>query len=312
MYNILNKYKRSIFSLVKLLIVSGAFYFLYQKIASNENLPFDKFLEQVSILFSKGFLVIIILLLFTDANWLLEMFKWKKLASIEKKITFLEAYEQCFSSLTASIITPNRIGEYGAKALYFEKRIQKKIMLLNLIGNLSQLTISIFFGVFGFLFLVKNYSYQFPEINVLKIFFSILILIIAIIFRRKLKLYKIENYLKNISRKVYIEILALSFLRYVFFSHQFIFLLRIFSVEIDYFTALKLLLCMYFMASIIPSIAIFDWAIKGSIAVWLFSFAGVNEITIITITAIMWMLNFAIPAIIGSIFVLNFKLEKSE
>ena len=86
MYNILNKYKRSIFSLVKLLIVSGAFYFLYQKIASNENLPFEKFLEQVSMLFSKGFLVIIILLLFTDANWLLEIFKWKKLASIEKKV----------------------------------------------------------------------------------------------------------------------------------------------------------------------------------------------------------------------------------
>ena len=84
------------------------------------------------------------------------------------------------------------------------------------------------------------------------------------------------------------------------------------GVEIDYFTALHLLFCMYFMASIIPSMAIFDWAIKGSIAVWLFSFAGVNEITIITITTIMWMLNFAIPAIIGSIFVLKFKLEKSE
>jgi len=69
---------------------------------------------------------------------------------------------------------------------------------------------------------------------------------------------------------------------------------------------------MYFIASTIPSIAIFDWAIKGSIAVWLFSFAGVNEITIIAITAIMWMLNFAIPAIIGSIFVLNFQIKKSE
>jgi len=312
MYNILNKYKRFLSLLVKLLIVSGAFYFLYQRITSNENLPLDKFLEQVSMLLSKGFLVIIILLLFTDANWLLEMFKWKKLVSIEKKITFLEAYEQCFASLTASIITPNRIGEYGAKALYFEKGIRKKIMFLNLIGNLSQLIISIFFGVLGFLFLAKNYSYQFPEINILKIFFIVIILVITILFRNKLKLQKVKDYLKNISNKLYVEILTLSFLRYIFFSHQFIFLLRIFDVEIDYFTALHLLFCMYFIASTIPSIAIFDWAIKGSIAVWLFSFAGVNEITIIAITAIMWILNFAIPAIIGSIFVLNFKPEKNE
>jgi len=297
---------------VKLLIVSGAFYFLYQRITNNENLLIDQFLEQVSILFSKGFLVIIILLLFTDANWLLEIFKWKKLALIEKKITFFDAYKQCFASLTASIITPNRIGEYGAKALYFEKRIRKKIMLLNLIGNLSQLTITILFGILGFFFLVKVYSYQFPEINILKTFLIILIPVIIYIFRNKLKLYKIESYLKSISMKVYLETIALSFLKYVIFSHQFIFLLRIFSVEIDYFTALNLLFCMYFMASIIPSIAIFDWAIKGSIAVWLFSFADVNEITIITITVIMWMLNFAFPAIIGSIFVLNFKLEKRE
>ncbi|WP_291853009.1 hypothetical protein [Lutibacter sp.] len=308
----MNKYKRTFFLLVKLLIVVGAFYFLYVKIANNERLPFHAFLEQLSIVGSKGILAILILLLFTDANWLLEIFKWKKLASIENKISFFEAYEQCFASLTASIITPNRIGEYGAKSIYFEKGKRKKITLLNLLGNLSQLTITVLFGVFGLLFLVRTYSFQYPEINMLKTLFFIALIVIAIVFSYKLKLKKVKDYLKNISNKLYVETLALSLLRYLFFSHQFIFLLSLFSVEIEYFTALNLLFCMYFLASIIPSIAIFDWAIKGSVAVWLFSFVGVNELTIITITAIMWMLNFAIPAIIGSIFVLNFKLEKSE
>lgn len=312
MYNILNKYKRTFFLLVKLLIVVGAFYFLYVKIANNERLPFHAFLEQLSIVGSKGILAILILLLFTDANWLLEIFKWKKLASIENKISFFEAYEQCFASLTASIITPNRIGEYGAKSIYFEKGKRKKIMLLNLLGNLSQLTITVLFGVFGLLFFVRTYSFKYPEINMLETLFLIALIVISIVFSYKLKLKKVIDYLKNISNKLYVETLALSLLRYLFFSHQFIFLLSLFSVEIEYFTALNLLFCMYFLVSIIPSIAIFDWAIKGSVAVWLFSFVGVNELTIITITAIMWLLNFAIPAIIGSIFVLNFKLEKSE
>ncbi len=312
MYNILNKYKRIFFLLTKLVIVACALYFLYMKIAKNKSLPFQAFLEQLSIVGSKGIFVILILLLFTDANWLLEIFKWKKLASIENKISFFEAYQQCFASLTSSIITPNRIGEYGAKSIYFEKGKRKQIMLLNLIGNLSQLLITITFGVFGLFFLIKNYSFQYPEINVLKIVLIVGILVIAILFRKKLKLYKIGAYFKSISKKIYVEIVGLSFLRYVFFSHQFIYLLHLFSVEIDYFTALNLLFCLYFLASIIPSIAIFDWAIKGSIAVWLFSFVGVNEITILTITTVMWLLNFAIPAIIGSIFVLNFKLKKSE
>jgi hypothetical protein len=312
MYNILNKYKRIFFLLTKLVIVVGAFYFLYKKVFSNQQLPIKVFLNEISILFLKGIWPIILVLLFTDVNWLLEIVKWKKLASIENKISFFEAYEQCFASLTASIITPNRIGEYGAKSIYFEKGKRKQIMLLNLIGNLSQLLITIAFGVFGLFFLIKNYSFQYPEINVLKIVLIVGILVIAILFRKKLKLYKIGAYFKSISKKIYVEIVGLSFLRYVFFSHQFIFLLYLFGVDTDYFTTLNLLFCMYFIASIIPSIAIFDWAIKGSIAVWLFSFVGINEITILTITTIMWLLNFAIPAIIGSIFVLNFKLEKSE
>lgn len=312
MYNILNNYKRLLIILIKLLIVAGALYFLIEKLAYNELLSFQQLTAQLLVLFSASIWTILILLLFTDANWILELFKWKKLASIEKNISFFDAYEQCFASLTASIITPNRIGEYGAKALYFEKEKRKNILLLNLIGNLSQLTITVFFGVIGIVFLFRKYRFEFPEINILKIFLFIFLVVIGILILRRLKLFKIGSYLKTISTKIYIEILVLSFLRYAFFSHQFILLLFIFGVDFNYFTVLNLLFCMYFIASIIPSLAIFDWVIKGSVAVWLFSFVGINELTIVTITAIMWILNFVIPALIGSLFVLNFKLEKSE
>ena len=64
---------------------------------------------------------------------------------------------------------------------------------------------------------------------------------------------------------------------------------------------------MYLFASIIPTLALFDWLIKGSIAVWLFGFVGVNEIAIISITTIMWLLNVALPGIVGGFFVLKFK-----
>ena len=64
---------------------------------------------------------------------------------------------------------------------------------------------------------------------------------------------------------------------------------------------------MYFIASILPSLTIFDWAIKGSVAIFLFGFVEVNALTIVTITTLMYVLNFAVPALFGSIFVLNFK-----
>ena len=152
MYNILHKYKPYLLLLIKLIIVFGAFYFIFQKLNNNQLLSLTQLKEQLSILFSNNIWLLLVLLLFTDANWFLEIFKWKTLASIEKNLSFMDAFEQCLASLTTSIITPNRIGEYGAKALFFKKEKRKKIMLLNLVGNLSQLTATVFFGTIGLIF----------------------------------------------------------------------------------------------------------------------------------------------------------------
>jgi len=307
MYNISVKYKRLLFFIVKITIVIIAFYLMYTKLVSNQLLSFQQLNEQLSKLFSAKIWVIISVLLLTDVNWFLEIFKWKTLVSVEKKITFLEAYQQCLASLTVSLITPNRIGEYGAKALFFEAGRRKKIMTLNLVGNLFQLTITCLFGLYGLLFFKKNFEAEIPKIDLLKIGLFFLLFALIYSFRKQLNLNKIGDYLKYISKKTYLKITLYSFLRYLVFSHQFYLLLKIMGIETDYPTLISLIFCMYFMASIIPSLAIFDWVIKGSIAIWLFDFVGLNQLTVVTVTTIMWILNFAIPSIIGSIFVLNFK-----
>lgn len=307
MYIILHKYKAYLILLLKLILVFGAFYFIYQKLVSNQLLTAEQLKNQFSILFLNNGWLLIFLLLCTDANWLLEIVKWKTLASLEKKITFFEAFEQSFASLTASIITPNRIGEYGAKALFFESEKRKNIMGLNLIGNLSQLVVTIFFGCFGIIYFLMNYSTEIPKINTQNSLILMLFLLILIYFRKKIKLSKIKTFLNKIPKKTYVTVVILAILRYLIFTHQFYFLLFLLGIEIDYFTALPLIFSMYFIASIIPSLTIFDWVIKGSVAIFLFGFVAVNELSIVTVTTLMYVLNFAIPALFGSIFVLNFK-----
>ncbi len=319
MYNISHKYKQLLFLLLKVVIIAVAFYFMYYKLATNKLLSLELLKQQLSIAFSNSIWAIIILLLFTDANWLLEIFKWKILASYEKKITFLEAYKQCFASLTISIITPNKIGEYGAKALYFEKKRRKRIVFLNALGNLSQLLVTLIFGLIGIVFFSTKFSVVFPVLNTQKLFYGVGLFLLLFLFRKKigwdvfLKMYvkKALHYLKKMPASIHFKILGFSFLRYLFFSHQFYFLLLLFQVNIAYFTAMPLLFFMYFIVSIIPNLAIFDWVIKGSVAVWIFSFVKLNALTVLSITTIMWILNFAIPALLGSVFVLNFKLNKT-
>jgi len=320
MYNISHKYKTSLFFLIKLVIVLGAFYFIFEKLVNNQLLSFSELQQQLSILFSKNIWIILLLLLFTDVNWLLEVYKWKVLVSIKKKITFFEAFQQSLASLTVSIITPNRIGEYGAKALYFKKNLRKKIVLLNFIGNISQLVVTVFFGVFGVLFLLSKYNLKIPSFNIEKLLVILIFISVLYLSRKKLRFTKIAgiyfnkvvSFLKKTPKSIYIKILGLALVRYLVFSHQFYFLLRIFEVETNYLIVINLIFCVYLIASIIPSLAVFDWAIKGSIAVFIFSFIELNELTIITITSIMWLLNFAIPALIGSIFVMKFKLIDNE
>jgi hypothetical protein len=68
---------------------------------------------------------------------------------------------------------------------------------------------------------------------------------------------------------------------------------------------------MYLLASIVPSIHLMDVAIKGSVAVYLFSLLGIESWKIIAITSLMWLYNLVLPVLVGSYFVLRFKPQKS-
>ena len=126
-------------------------------------------------------------------------------------------------------------------------------------------------------------------------------------FITKLKVFIIK-YPKN---KIFLGF-TLSLIRYFVFSFQFYFLLLIFKIDISYLNTMMVITTIYLLASIIPSIFIFDVIIKGSIAVYLCSYIPINEITILSIITIMWLLNFVLPSIFGSYYILNFNFPKTN
>lgn len=314
------KTKQFFFVLIKLSIVVGAFYFIYKKLTNNDSLDFAifiQFLENHSIFSTKSFIFIIILSIF---NWFFEISKWRLLVSSIKKISFINALEQSLGSLTASLFTPNRIGEYGAKAIYFNKPLRKRILLLNLIGNLMQMSITLIIGTIGVSLLINQYSIGVDYYKASAIPISIVVLIAIFIFALTQKKYKIENVsFENI--KQFIKNLPISFtllgffyslIRYLIFSFQFYFLLQLLGVDISYLNAMIVISTMYLLTSLIPSIFIFDVIIKGSVAVYLFSLLGIDELTVLCVVTLMWILNFVIPSLFGSFYVLNFKFPEDD
>jgi len=313
MYNLSYKYKAILILLVKLLIIFGAFYFISNKISNSEILKNTAFYSHLQTNILDNYLVVVTILLFSITNWLFEIKKWKSLVSSFKNITLFQAFKQALSSLTASLLTPNRIGEYGAKALYYPVKERKKIMLLNFLGNFSQMNMTVFFGLIGVLFLWGKIPMHL-NIPVFQIFgIGIIVGLLLFFMIRKYRNNYWEKFIYSLSLipiSIHLRNYTFSLLRYIIFSHQFYFLLIVFGVDINYFTLMSVIFSVYLIASVIPSFVIFDWLIKGSVAVTLFGIFGVNEVIILSIISIMWLLNFALPSVVGSYYVLTFNREK--
>ncbi|MEY2703467.1 MAG: hypothetical protein RLY43_2106, partial [Bacteroidota bacterium] len=96
---------------------------------------------------------LVILFLFSFGNRFLEILKWQNLASFVRAITIGEASKQVLAALTAGLFTPNGIGEYAGKAMYYNKKNTKKIIFLNLICNGIQMLLAITFGLLSLIYL---------------------------------------------------------------------------------------------------------------------------------------------------------------
>jgi uncharacterized membrane protein YbhN (UPF0104 family) len=314
------KTKQFFFVLIKLSIVVGAFYFIYNKLVNNGSLDFSQFAAYLSENNVFSIKNIAFLLALSGFNWFLEILKWQKLVTLIKKISFLEALQQSLGSLTASLFTPNRIGEYGAKAIYFARQFRKRILLLNLIGNMMQMTVTVLFGLIGFLFFVRQYPIEIDTYRVSRMFIIIVVIFgfsVVGITQNKYKIKgfsieKVKQFIKNLPLKISAVAFIISVLRYLVFSFQFYFLLQLFGVNLDYFEAMVIITTMYLLASIIPTLFVFDVIVKGSVAVYLFSFAEVNEFTVLCVITLMWLLNFVLPSVFGSYYVLNFNFVKEN
>lgn len=304
-----HKAKQFLVFLVKLLIVGGAFYFIWNQLAHNEQLDWQKFLDLLDR--KKSFWGIIFLLSFSFFNRYFEILKWQNLAQVVEKISIGSATEQVLGALTASIFTPNGIGEYGAKTLYFKKKEAKRIVFLNLICNGIQMILTIIFGTVGLLY----FNYKFPIVSnkSLLLVCGIVLLIVVLLFGLKkitvkgYSLHLLFEKINEIPKQIHQKNILLAVGRYLIFSHQYYFLFLAFDVKLPYVLLMATITSVYFLASSLPTFQFLDFAVKGSVAVFFFGLLGVNEWIVVFISTLMWFLNVVLPVVIGSYYVFNFK-----
>ena len=315
MIAISHKTKQYLLVAAKVLIIAVTFGYIFYKLSSPDSQSLGYFLMSLELTnhFGNPYILSFLFLLVLS-NWFFEILKWKTVVSVIENINFKTAAKQCLASLTVSLTTPNRIGEYGAKAFFFSSEKRKKILFLNFFSNVAQMFVSCFFGIIGLIIVYITYEMPIARNNILIIvLLTFLLLLLAFFFREKQFFFKgfsingILLQLKKISLKIKGYVIIFALLRYISFSFLFHYLIITFAWPISLTVSMPLIFTMYFLVSIVPTFFIFDVVIRGGVAVWLFSFIGVPELIILSTVLAMWLLNFVLPALFGSFFVLTYQ-----
>ena len=303
-----NKTKQYLTLIIKLTIVFGAFYFIYDKLAHDDKLSWTQFSGIVKHKFTLSWLIF--MLVFSVLNRFLEILKWKNLVEVVDRISLYTATKQVLAGVTAGLFTPNGIGEYAGKALYFPKNETKRILFLNVICNGIQLIIAVLFGLIGLLYL--GYTLYFIVLITIVFFIGVFMFLTK---NANIKGYSIKLFLEKIGeipKKIHRKNILLALARYITFSHQYYFLFVLFGVKIDYFTLMATITAVYFIASSLPSFQFLDFVVKGSVAIWFFNKLHIDDYVVLFISTFMWLANVVLPVLIGSYFVLIFKPKKVE
>jgi len=320
------KSKKTISFLLKIGIVAFALFFLYEQITSKSS--FEDFdINKTFMQLKTNYLLLVLVVLMMFLNWFLESLKWRFLISKIEKISIKRSLRAIFSGITVSAFTPNRVGEYGGRVFCLEKGDRIKAVLITVIGSMAQLTTTIIFGLIGVL-LLPNLMPKF-DLLLSEIIFAYPIMLFVIILLSTLLVTLFLNasvfsvvlskvkFLRNFqkynevfafySSSELLEVLLYSVARYGVFTTQFFILLQVFEVNISYIDSCILTSTMLFVISIIPTIAITEIGVRGSVALFLFGLVSVNTVGILSATLVMWIVNLLLPALIGMIFVFTLK-----
>ena len=201
--------------IAKITLVIGCCFFLFGKINERPTIAYSQLISYFPLLVFASIL-----------NWGLEILKWKLLVQTEIRIDFREATQQCLIAHTASVVTPNKIGEYGAKAYFFKNTKAKKILFLNFIGNSYQMLVTALFGSLGILYSASHWSLFSFNTKWFGLLAVILVVLLLVSYKMGW-LRKGKTQFKNIARNTHIAIFSISILRYLLFSSQFLLLISV-------------------------------------------------------------------------------------
>ncbi len=277
-------------------------------------------------------LLLILSFLLMMVNWLTEAVKWQLLLSRIEAVPLTRAIQAVFTGISVSTFTPNRTGEYLGRVFVLQHASRIEGALITVVGSMSQLLVTLSTGTLAFIFFLPRFLPEgnFSQGYLYYIVFVLILLLNLLLYGLYLNIPLIpavaERYRHRIIRRLrrFLKVLSLfsskellvtwflSFTRWMIFTLQFFLILRGLGLPVSYPDTMILVALIYLIMTLVPTIALTELGMRGSVAVWFFAFitetgqAGSAAI-VLAASVILWLINLALPAITGAFFIFRLR-----
>lgn len=265
-------------------------------------------------------------------NWGLEAVKWRSLVSTLERFSFWKTFKSVLAGCSITMLTPNRIGEYGGRIMFVAEENRLKAISLTVLGSTSQLIVTMFMGTLGlFLLKISPPGLLFVKalpwlLNDITVYTSLAITIVLLLSYFKVHFFVnligrisfLKSVIKYIavvdifSGKQLLRILFLSLLRYMVFILQYVLLLNVMDVQVPVVLCFWVITIFYLAMVILPTIGFVELPVRAMTSVKLISVYSGNILGIQAAAFGIWLINLVIPAIVGSILILGIKIMKER
>lgn len=315
-------------TIVKIVIVLLGIWIIYKKIIHNQNITQLGSDIKSSFTSTKHIYLLILTIILVPINIYLEGVKWRIQLKPIENISYYKSFLSIFTGLTAGMFFPNRMGNFLGRIFMMENGDRIKAAMVTIVGGMAQMIATVSVGLIATIFFVNKYlvlltiSIFLIVALLLLIYFNIHVLkyfqfLIPKKFKEKTKEY--FDVFSLYDKKELLKILIISFLRYFIYTFQFVLLIWAFNIPLTYLNAMIPISFTYLLMMVIPFITITEIAIRGSVSILVFEkwfiINGISnslELMVFSASSLLWILNIAIPSIIGLFLIHRLKFFRQK
>ena len=253
-------------------------------------------------------------------NWGAELLKWQiTLKKVGIRAQRKVMIQSMLAGISTGLVSPNRIGNFIGRMVFFHPKKRALVILGSLYGNLAQFIASVFMGLPGLIFAGNEFlSERFQQpffwfmaiaTFLVVVFYLYFPWIPDSLFRRLL--FRRANVALDFQQKakqLITPLLYWSFVRYLMFTTQYVLLLLAFGASFSWGLVAGILMT-YLIATLVPGVVMGKLLVRETVAIVVLSQFVSNPSIILVSSVSLWLINLAFPALVGLFVFLKSKSD---